>query len=266
MDFALILDIVVIVILLISSVVAFLRGFVRETLTIIGLVGAVLAGLTLGPVLAPTVESWFTDGLTDEAAKDGLWGVVPYDIAAGAIAYMGLFIVTLTILSVISHYIAKSVHAIGMGPVDRSLGVVFGLVRGAVLIGLLFLPFHILMEADSKEETFSESHSYSYVQQTSDIMLALIPESWGGAAEQAKEKTELLKDLTGDENLEEAAETLSNMIGTDEAAAEAGMGYNDMERETIDQLIKNQDQLQNMLQEQLQKMNEINGEKNNENE
>lgn len=248
MDFALIMDIVVLVIVFVSAAVAFLRGFVREVLTIVGLVGASLVALTAGPALSPGLENWLTADIpADEIEKARLWGYIPYDVAASAIAYLGLFVITLVVLSIISHYVAKSVHAIGLGPVDRSLGVVFGIARGFVLLGLLYLPFHILMSEEEKEDWFGTSHTVSYVEYSSDMMVALMPESWTRDTE-AEEDIDPLKDLTG-ENDEKSVK------GTDEEAAEGDEpaenteGYDELERQAIDALINNQDRLKNMMRD-----------------
>jgi membrane protein required for colicin V production len=261
MDFALILDIVVIVILLISSVVAFLRGFVREVLTILGLGGAALTALVMGPEFAPGIEQWLLGDLAADT-EEKLWGIVPYDIAAMVMAYAGVFVVTLIVLSIISHYIAKSVHALGLGPVDRSLGVVFGIVRALLLIGLLYMPFHILMEEEEKEEWFANSHSYSYVEFSSDFILGFMPESWRldkKDSEGADEEADPLKDLTG-ENDEPAADPA---IGTDEGAAEEttqpspeANSTRTLQDSAVEILIDNQDKIQELMQRQSGSQNE----------
>ena len=254
MDFALVLDIVFLVILLISAVVAFLRGFVREVLTIVGLVGASLVAFGAGPKLTPGMERWLTSGIAAEDLETAkLWGFVPYDIAAAVFTYAGLFVITLIVLSIISHYIAKGVQAMGLGPVDRSLGVVFGILRGLVLIGLLYMPFHILMDKKDKDEWFATSHTFTYVEGTSEILLGFMPESWGRkSAEDSAEDEGLdpLKDLTGEND---ESSTVPDNMGTDEDAAEdlqndkSSNGYNDLQRDTIDTLIKNQDAIKEII-------------------
>lgn len=245
MDFALILDIVVIVIILISSIVAFLRGLVREVLTILGLGGAALTALIAGPKLAPGIEGWLTGGLPEDSEAK-LWGFVPYDIAAMCFAYIGLFVITLIVLSIISHYIAKSVHAVGLGPVDRSLGVVFGVVRGLLLIGLLYMPFHMLMEEKDKEDWFASSHSYGYVEQVSEILVGFMPKSWsrntdeGGTTEE-DEELDPLKNLTGENN--------SDMVGTEESVIDdVTTETQTLENRAMDVLIENQDKIKEMMQ------------------
>lgn len=257
MDFSLILDCVVIVIILVSAVVAFLRGFVREVLTILGLVGAALTALTAGPMLAPGIEDWLIENNGGEPGE--LLGFVPYDIAALVIAYAGLFVIAMVVLSIISHWIAKSVHAIGLGPIDRSLGVVFGIVRALILIGLLYMPFHILMEESDKENWFSESLTHSYVEYTSELLSGLMPESM--QKDEEEEELDPLKDLTGenaetDEGGESGVQPLPD-TGTDEEAAERQMnGYNDMQRRAIDGLIEHQNKIRDIITEESNQPNE----------
>ncbi len=248
MDFALVLDIIVVVILLISCVVAFLRGFVREVLTILGLGGAALTALVVGPKLAPGIEGWLTGGLPEDSEQQ-LWGFIPYDIGAMVFAYIGLFIITLIVLSIISHYIAKSVHAVGLGAIDRSLGVVFGVVRGLILIGLLYMPFHILMEQKDKDDWFGTSHTFMYVEQTSEIMAGFMPESWtreadeeGTTEETTDEELDPLKDLTGEND--------ADMVGTEESVidTESPAEEKTMEDRAIDVLIDNQDKIKDLIQ------------------
>ena len=219
-------------------------------LTIVGLAGAAIVALTAGPVLAPGLEDWLTSDIAaDDLEEARLWGYVPYDIAASAMAYLGLFIITLIVLSIISHYIAKSVHAVGLGPVDRSLGVVFGLVRGFILIGLLYLPFHILMNKEEKEDWFGTSFTKTYVEYSSEMMLSFMPESWtrNSEGDESDEMPDPLKDLTGENDDPD--------IGTDEDAAEeekddeTSMGYDDMERQAIDALIENQEKMRDLIRD-----------------
>ena len=145
-------------------------------------------------------------------------------------------------MSIISHYIAKSVHAVGLGPIDRSLGVVFGLVRGLLLIGLLYMPFHILMEEKDKEEWFASSHSYGYVAQTSEILVGFMPESWTRESDEdgtTEEEEELdpLKDLTGEND--------EDMVGTEESVTDDAV--DSLEDRAIDVLIENQDKIKDMI-------------------
>ena len=177
------------------------------------------------------------------APDDKLWGFVPYDIAAAVFAYAGVFVITLIIMSLISHWIAKSVHAIGLGPIDRSLGVVFGIVRGLILIGLLYMPFHLLMDDKDKESWFGTSATHGYVEELSDVMSAIMPESMQADDEDAttEEEVDPLGDLTGENQSTNTVRPLPD-TGTDEDAADASIGYDANDRKAIDSLIQDQKQ------------------------
>ena len=116
------IDIVVVAVVAISAIIAFLRGFVREMLTIGSWLGAALVTLYGFPLLQPKFETWISSKLAA-------------DIAGG----IGLFLVSLIVFSIISHMIARLVRGSALTAVDRSLGLIFGLVRGAILVYLAYM-------------------------------------------------------------------------------------------------------------------------------
>ena len=115
-------DIVVIAVVGISALIAFLRGFVREMLTIGSWIGAALVTLYGFPILQPKFEQWISSKLAA-------------DIAGG----IGLFLISLIAFSIFSHMIARFVRGSALTAVDRSLGLLFGLVRGAILVSLSYM-------------------------------------------------------------------------------------------------------------------------------
>lgn len=170
-----IFDIVVGVVILISAAIAFLRGFIREILTIAGVLGGILASLFLGPKLAPVFRGWF--GVEEGEDVEKLFDLVPMDIAADATAYVVIFVVFVIAISVISHFISGAVKAMGLGPIDRTLGVLFGVVRGFILLGLFYLPFHLMMKDESKEEIFAESRTHYLIEDTAALLTEFLPDS-----------------------------------------------------------------------------------------
>ncbi len=186
-----IFDILVLAALLISAVIAFFRGFIREILTILGVVGGLAAAYFGGPALSPVVRGWFGDGGNegegDTAAR--LFGLIPYDMAADAISYGAIFIVVVIVLSVASHLLSGWAKAIGLGAVDRTFGVIFGLVRAVVILALLYLPVSLFFDRETRDGWFGDSRTYVYVDTTAGWMLALVPDSWRTQAQTAAEET-----------------------------------------------------------------------------
>jgi membrane protein required for colicin V production len=115
-------DLAVLGVLAISALLAFMRGLVREVLGIGAWVGAVAVGMLGLPLVHDTARSW-----------------IPAPEWVDPASFVVLFIVTLIILSIVAHTIGRSVRKSSLGGVDRTLGLVFGLARGAALVILAYI-------------------------------------------------------------------------------------------------------------------------------
>lgn len=116
------IDAIVIGTIAISAVVAFLRGFVREMLTMGSWIGAALVTIYGFPAAQPKFHSWINNKLGADIA-----GV------------LALFLGSLIIFSILSHLIARLVRGSALTAVDRSLGLLFGLVRGVIIVSLAYM-------------------------------------------------------------------------------------------------------------------------------
>lgn len=153
-------DIVVAVVLLISGVIALFRGFVKETLTLAGWIGAVFITLYGYPHVAPLLGSFITDS----------W-------IAALVAASVLFLVSLVILTIISHMIASRVQGSMLSHLDRALGFVFGLARGMLLIALVYLGGTLFWDEDNLPDPIIEARSLPFVVMTADFLASLAPEN-----------------------------------------------------------------------------------------
>lgn len=168
-----IIDIIVLVVLFISSVIAFLRGFIREVLTIAGVVGGLAAAYFIGPSFAPVMRGWF--GVEEGIEPERLFGILPYNILADGLAYAVIFVVMVGALSVISHMMAETARNLGLGAIDRTLGVIFGLVRGILLLSILYLPVHLMLDQKTTDEFFAESRTHVYIEKTAIWLSDFLP-------------------------------------------------------------------------------------------
>jgi membrane protein required for colicin V production len=238
-----IFDGVVLAAVILSSIVAFLRGFIRECLTIVGVVGGMAASYFGGPFLTPLMRGWMgvDESLTGDKAQK-LFDVIPLTLVADFCAYGLIFIVVVILLSVISHFLAAGAKKLGLGPVDRTLGVVFGIARAVVLLAILYLvPLFLFSEEDRKEWFAKDSRSHVYIESIAQWMATKIPNA---PVEEKKESTqELLEKMdvlksTGDavnKAVEKADEAVQSMQNGNDGEKE---GYRGEERETLDQLFE----------------------------
>jgi membrane protein required for colicin V production len=115
-------DWVIIAILGISSLISLKRGFVKEALSLaIWLIAFAVAswfGPRLSPLLTPYLD---TPSLRQMAA------------------FAGLFIATLVVGSAVNYLLSTLIKATGLSGTDRMLGVLFGLLRGLIIVMILVL-------------------------------------------------------------------------------------------------------------------------------
>jgi membrane protein required for colicin V production len=124
-----ILDVIVLIVVLISAVLAMARGLVREVLSIASWVAAVAAAYFLYGSLLPLVRPYFDSN------------TVSTIVAAGAI-----FFVALIVASFVTMKIADVVIDSRVGAVDRALGFFFGAGRGLLLLVVALLFFKWLVD------------------------------------------------------------------------------------------------------------------------
>lgn len=170
-----IIDIVVGAVVLVSALISFFRGFIREVLTIAGVAGGALAALTFGSSLSPVFRKWL--GVVDGQTVTKLFDLIPMTIIADVCAYAAIFIAVVITISVISHFVSSGVKAMGLGPIDRTFGVIFGIIRAVLLLGLLYLPFHLLMDDTAKDKYFDTSKTHVYIEKTSSFIAGFLPSS-----------------------------------------------------------------------------------------
>ncbi len=101
---------------------------------------------------------------------------VANDMLAKGIAIGGLFLVTLLIVSLLTVKMSDVVLDSRIGALDRSLGFIFGLARGLVIMVVAFLFFQWLVPAKSQPEWVMNARSRVVLEATGDWILSLLPD------------------------------------------------------------------------------------------
>ena len=163
-------DSVVLLVVLMSSIVAFARGFVSEALGIGAWVGAYFISALGARFAMPSMRGWLGNP----------------DIADPA-AYAAVFLVALIILSIITGTIGSAVRASVLGGVDRTLGMVFGLVRGVIILAAVYVGATFAVPPEKWPDAVAESHSLPHIYTTAAWMARLIPEGFRPAVPRTPE-------------------------------------------------------------------------------
>jgi len=153
------LDIILLAVMFLSAMLAMVRGFMREILSIAAWAAAALATLYLYSRLLPVAKGYFNN-----------------DMVAAAAVIGGVFLGTLLIVSAITVKISDMVLDSRIGALDRSLGFLFGLARGLLIVVIAFLFFDWLVPAKSQPEWVRNAKSKVVLQGTGDWLKAQLPD------------------------------------------------------------------------------------------
>ena len=154
------LDLVLIVVMLISGLLAMVRGFMREVLSIAAWVLAAVVTLYSYGKLLPYAKQYFNN-----------------DIVAAIAVVGGVFLGTLLIVSVMTIRISDKVLDSRIGALDRTLGFLFGLGRGLVIVVVAFQFFTWLVPDRSQPDWVKSAKSRVVLAGTGQWLISMLPEN-----------------------------------------------------------------------------------------
>jgi membrane protein required for colicin V production len=154
-------DLVVLGVLAVSAALAFMRGLVREVLGVGAWVGAVILAVKALPLVREPVRNW----VNEPAWVDPL-------------AFVGVFLLVLILLSVVARLIGSTVRGSMLGGVDRSLGLVFGLARGAALVILAYILAGMAISADQWPEAVREARALTPTYHGAKWVVSHLPDGY----------------------------------------------------------------------------------------
>ena len=153
------LDLFLIAVMLISGLLAMVRGLIREVLSIAGWGAAAVAGLYAYSKLLPMTKQYISN-----------------DYMAIGVTVAGAFFATLLIVSVITVKISDKILDSRIGALDRTLGFLFGLARGLIIVVVAFIFFDWLVPAKSQPDMVLNARSRIVLQNTGEWLKGLLPE------------------------------------------------------------------------------------------
>ena len=158
-----ILDLVVIGVVLISALLAAVRGFTREVLAIASWVAAAAVAWVFHPQLVPFIKQY----IPASSAQDTI---------ALVAAIAALFLGTLIIVSLITARISDFVLDSRIGALDRTLGFVFGAARGLLLAVIGYLFFTALVGAEKLPVWAKDAKAKPMLEETGRSLIAMLPQ------------------------------------------------------------------------------------------
>jgi membrane protein required for colicin V production len=146
-------------IMLISGLLALMRGFTREVLTLVAW------GLSFLAAYIVFLRRFLFDFAMQYISNEK---VAMIAVCAAA------FLITLIIASIIGVKIADAVSYSAVGAVDRTLGFIFGLARGLVLVTFAYL-FYGWLNSERQEAWIQNAMSLPFVKSTGSFIVSFLP-------------------------------------------------------------------------------------------
>jgi membrane protein required for colicin V production len=200
-----ILDLVLLAVMLISGLLAMVRGFMREILSIAAWGAAALVTLYAYAKLLPTAKTYFNQ-----------------DTVASVVVVAGTFIATLIVVSIITVRISDMILDSRIGALDRTLGFLFGLARGLLIVVVAYQFFVWLVPDKQRPDWITTAKSRMVLQGTGEWLMALLPDD--------PENTILKKFKKNKPD--------DDQTDTEQAAPASGDGYSKPARDGLKKLIE----------------------------
>ena len=153
------LDLGVIGVVLVSAILSLMRGFTREVLAIGSWIAAAAAAYYFYPHVSPYLAPY-----------------IHKPVVLQAVSAAVVFFVTLIIVSLFTVRLSDAILDSKIGALDRSLGFVFGAVRGFLLAVVAFAIFNWLVGDKQQPEWIQTAKTRPMLTDTADRIVTLLPE------------------------------------------------------------------------------------------
>ena len=150
-------DYVILAIVILSAIMGLVRGFLREAIAVVTWVLAIVLAWSFASSLEPHLGGVLV------GSPLRIW-------AARAIIFVGILLLGSAIATIVSHYVRVSLFS-GM---DRFLGLVFGLVRGIVIVGAFTIAVQALRM--DQDEDWKDSKLMPYAAGVAGVLRGLVGE------------------------------------------------------------------------------------------
>jgi membrane protein required for colicin V production len=152
-------------VIVVSAILAYARGLVREILAILGWIAAAVAAFFLTPVAEPLVREipYLGDFLRDSCELSVL------------AAFAAVFTVALILVALFTPLFSSFIRHSALGGIDQGLGFFFGVLRGVVLVAVALMIYEFVAPGGGVP-VVDQSQSVAIFDRFKDQLAAAIPD------------------------------------------------------------------------------------------
>lgn len=228
------LDVIILIVVAISALIALSRGLVKEVLSIIGWILATMAVIYILPVVMPFAKEYISNGYV-----------------AGVVSSLFILILFFILWIYATAGVVGKIRTSKLNGMDRMLGLFFGIARAFLLVVLFYILVSWMIPADKQSETLTKSKYFQLAGKFAQPLEEMIPE----------ETIKLIKEKTKNSDEQKTEEEKDEESGVDalfeklaqpkvkkevkeknkQVIKENFGGYKESERDNLDRLIENMD-------------------------
>lgn len=186
-------DIIVFSLLALSAAIGFFRGAVRETVAVVALVAAAAVAVLGLPTYVP---------LAHELLRPGWIGAV-----GGLVIVFGLTYLALRLIGASLAHRMQRTDVLGV--LDRTVGLLIGLLRGLVVLGALFLMFDAATPDDLQPRWMTEARTWPLARTMGHSLESLAPRGMDIAGRLKPAFERAVDDASGDRTTTQGYEARS---------------------------------------------------------
>ncbi|MEP2784272.1 MAG: CvpA family protein [Pseudoruegeria sp.] len=164
-----IIDGVVAVIIVVSAILAYSRGFVREGMAILGWIAAAVLAFLFAPKAEPLIKEV-------PLLKDFISDSCELSMIA---AFAGVFALALVVVSIFTPLFSSAIQRSALSGLDQGLGFMFGVLRGLLLVAVGLVVYDRVV-VDQAVPMVDDSRSARVFAQVQDNINENIPEDAPG--------------------------------------------------------------------------------------
>ena len=224
------LDIIILIVIGISALIALSRGLVKEVLSIVGWVLGTMVVIYLLPVIMPFAKTHIANGYI-----------------AGAVSSICILVLFFILWIYLTAGIIGKIRTSKLNGMDRALGLFFGVIRAFLLIVLFNILVNWMIPAENQSEALTKSKYFKIAGNFAKPLQDLIPEE---TMKLIREKAKLAAPQVEEEKKEEKSDSddlferlaqpkIKQAAEKVEEIKEDFNGYKENERDNLDRLIEN---------------------------
>ncbi|HEY4265669.1 MAG TPA: CvpA family protein [Micropepsaceae bacterium] len=152
------IDFVVIAVVLLSAIFATARGLIHETFAILAWIAGGYLAFRLTPFVQPLLHNMIAPPWLERF-----------------LVLLGIFILVFVPLAIFSRWLSAKVKGSVVSPVDHVLGLVFGVCRGLVIVGVAYIAFAALVPLKNQPDILTKARLFPVIRNTSEMLRELVP-------------------------------------------------------------------------------------------